>query len=91
MTSKRISDQIQTIRAATEKAGVSREAAMAFLQSAGIISKKRAGTGKALKSTAIVKVEIVTGQRVTASAVPSKSSAVRPVPSRARFTAKKSK
>jgi hypothetical protein len=37
MTSKRISDQINTIRAATKKASVSSEAALTFLRSAGII------------------------------------------------------
>lgn len=37
MTSKRISDQIDTIRAAAEKASASPESALAFLRSAGII------------------------------------------------------
>ncbi|HAL80799.1 MAG TPA: hypothetical protein DCO83_00040 [Mucilaginibacter sp.] len=37
MTSKRISDQINTIRVAAEKASVSSEIALVFLRSAGII------------------------------------------------------
>jgi len=37
MTSKQISDQIETIRSATEKASASPEAALAFLRAAGII------------------------------------------------------
>jgi hypothetical protein len=37
MTSKRISDQINTIRVASEKASASSETALAFLRSAGII------------------------------------------------------
>ena len=37
MTSKRISEQINTIRIASEKASVSSETALAFLRSAGII------------------------------------------------------
>jgi hypothetical protein len=37
MTSKHISDQINTIRVASEKASISSETALAFLRSAGII------------------------------------------------------
>jgi hypothetical protein len=40
MTSRRISDQINTIRAATDKAIASPEAALAFLRNAGILPKE---------------------------------------------------
>jgi hypothetical protein len=54
MTSKRISDQIDTIRAAAEKASASPEAALAFLRSAGIIAESNEVSGKVHKRSPIV-------------------------------------
>ena len=50
MTSKRISEQINTIRAAAEKASVSPESALAFLRSAGIITGTEEVIGSAKKN-----------------------------------------
>jgi len=93
MTNKRISDQINTIRVATEKASVSRETALAFLRDAGIISEVNQPSNANHKKGAIAKSEIIAYKRSNESAVSSKTSPVRsPSISAARHTAvKKSK
>jgi hypothetical protein len=93
MTSKRISEQINTIRIASEKASVSRESALAFLRDAGIISEGNQAGSTRHKRGATAKLEISVYQHSAGVAVSPKTTAVKSSQSRAaRYTAaKKSK
>jgi hypothetical protein len=93
MTSKRISDQINTIRAATEKASVSSETALAFLRSAGIIPETKQAAGAGHKRGATAKLTNGAHQHAVTTTVTPKTTAIGSSRSRAAHytVAKKSK
>ncbi|MDN3582723.1 hypothetical protein [Mucilaginibacter flavus] len=55
MTTKNIEEQIAAIKAATSEASVSKETAMAFLKSAGIINESSEKTRVISKSSSTTK------------------------------------
>jgi len=93
MTHKRISDQINTIRVAAQKASVSSETALAFLRSAGIIPEANQVVSTSHKRSATAKLETSSHQHPTAVAASSKTNGVRASQSRAAHypAAKRSK
>ena len=76
MTSKRISDQINTIRVATDKASVSPEAALAFLRSAGIVPQEEQLISSGHKKGATAKLQAPANQPPYGGAVIPKTDSI---------------